>query len=228
MNPTASAPTKLAADLQKLADRAAIRTIPCEALCWDLGSDTFRLRNWDTQRAYLESLAQTIEDLAGRLPRSTLEENVLYQHAVSCSLSQIARLRAIGPFHRLVNVTANCAWYRISPSLFDGIVAVVLALQPVEVELLALYQSLGVMIDADIHDQSAGFVLGGRSANLGSESIVETAAQRLQDLGLVEMESDLPLDFSRRYLAPRALTDLGRMTMILLSQPTDSRNLPAI
>jgi hypothetical protein len=227
MNPTASAPTRLAADLQKLADRAAIRTIPCEALCWDLGSGTFRLRNWDSQRAYLESLALTIEDLSGRLPCSTLEESALYQHAVGCSLSQIAGLRAIGPFHRLVNVTVNCAWHHISPSMFDGIVAVVLALQPVEVDLLNLYQSIEG-IDADIHGQGAGFVLGARSEKLGSESLVEAAAQRLQELGLVGMESDLPLDFSRRYLSPRALTDLGRMTMTLLSQPTDLRNLPAI
>jgi hypothetical protein len=227
MNPTASAPTRLAADLQMLADRAAIRTIPCEALCWDLGSGTFRLRNWDSQRAYLESLALTIEDLSGRLPCSTLEESALYQHAVGCSLSQIAGLRAIGPFHRLVNVTVNCAWHHISPSMFDGIVAVVLALQPVEVDLLNLYRSIEG-IDADIHDQSAGFVLGARSAKLGSESLVEAAAQRLQGLGLVGMESDLPLDFSRRYLSPRALTDLGRMTMTLLSQPTDLHNLPAI
>jgi hypothetical protein len=227
MNPTASAPARLAADLQKLADRAAIRTIPCEALCWDLGSGTFGLRNWDSQRVYLESLAMTIEGLSGRLPCSTLEESALYQHAVGCSLSQIAGLRAIGPFHRLVNVTVNCAWHQISPSMFDGVVAVVLALQPVEVDLLHLYQSIEGT-DADIDGQSAGFLLGASSAKLGSEPLVEAAAQRLQKLGLVGIESDLPLDFSRRYLSPRALTDLGRMTMTLLSQPTDSRNRLAI
>jgi hypothetical protein len=111
--------------------------------------------------------------------------------------------------------------------MFDGVVAVVLALQPVEVDLLHLYQAIEGT-DADVDGQSAGFVLGARSAKLGSESLVEAAAQRLQKLGLVGIESDLPLDFSRRYLSPRALTDLGRMTMTLLSQPTDSRNRPAI
>jgi len=220
MNPTASAPTKLAADLHSLASRAAIRTIPCEALCWDLDSDTFHLRNWDAQRAYLESLAQTIEHLSGRLPCSTLEESVVYQHAVSCSMSQIAGLRTIAPFHRLVNVTVNCAWHQISPSLLDGVVAVVMALQPAEVELLDLYQSVEE-VDADIHCHSAGFVLGAMTTNLGNESLVEAAAQRLQELGVVGPEGELPLDFSRRFLSPRALTELGRMTMTLLSQPAE-------
>ena len=220
MNPTASAPTKLAADLHSLVNRAAIRTIPCEALCWDLGSDTFHLRNWDAQRAYLESLAQTVEHLSGRLPCSTLEESVVYQHAVSCSMSQIAGLRTIGPFHRLVNVTVNCARHHISPSLFDGVVAVVMALQPAEVELLNLYQSIEGA-DADLHC-GAGFALGAMTASLGNESLVEAAARRLQELGVVGPEGELPLDFSRRFLSPRALTELGRMTMTLLSRPTES------
>lgn len=228
MNQPALAPMRLAEDLQRLAGRAAIRAIPCEALCWDLGSDTLRLPNWDAQRAYLEALARTIEEFDDSSPCSTLGDNVVYQHAVSCSLSAIAHFGVPGQLHRLVNVTLNCASHPVDPAVLERVVALALELRPAEVELLQLYQSLVGASDSDGRYQVAGFVLGERAAHLGSEASVEATAQRLHELGLVDVDGEPPLDFSRRYLAPRALTDLGRMMATLLSHPVTAGKSPAI
>ena len=224
----ALAPMKLAGDLRKLAGRAAIRTIPCEALCWDLDSDTLRLPNWEAQRAYLESLTRTIEEFDGSLQHSRLSDNDVYQHAVGCSLSAIARFGTLVPLLRLVNVTINSCSLPLDQAVLERVVGLALELESMEVELLRLYQSHVAAKDGDGRNNGAGFALGERSAHLGSEALVEAAAQRLHDRGLVDVDGDPPLDFSRRYLAPRALTELGRLTISLLSRPVTADNCPAI
>ena len=224
----ALAPMKLAGDLRQLAGRADIRTIPCEVLCWDLDSDTLRLPNWEAQRGYLESLARTIEGVGGSSQHSRFGDNDVYQHAVSCSLSAIARFGSLVPLLRLVNVTVNSCSVPVDQAVLERVVGLALELETIEVELLRLYQSQVAATDADGRNQGAGFALGERSAHLGSEALVEAAAQRLHDRGLVDVDGEPPLDFSRRYLAPRALTELGRLTISLLSRPVTADNCPAI
>jgi len=149
------------------------------------------------QRGYLESLARTIEGVGSSSQHSRFGDNDVYQHAVSCSLSAIARFGSLVPLLRLVNVTVNSCSVPVDQAVLERVVGLALELETIEVELLRLYQSQVAATDADGRNQGAGFALGERSAHLGSEALVEAAAQRLHDRGLVDVDGPAGADRTR-------------------------------
>ncbi|MEW6645541.1 MAG: hypothetical protein AB1586_33935 [Pseudomonadota bacterium] len=217
----------LAAEVETLARRTFLQTIPVDALCWSIAERAFYPRNWRLQRKLLLDLATRLERAGSTLWfAQTLPVNEAYQEMLRCSLSKVARLRTEGSLvdgnlRRLVNAALGTAHRSCDPALCERLVESILALRPDELDLLDLFQSAGDRRNSPSESVRSDLLLGERSAALGSEDAVEAGAQHLQRLGLVEVSRELMPDIGQRSLMPRAVTRVGGTLLALLAEAHD-------
>ena len=221
----------LAAEVEALARRTFLQSIPADAMCWSIAERAFYLCNWRLQRIYLVDLAGRIERTGSTLWfAQTLPLNEAYQEMLRCSLSGVGRIDggvADANLHRLVDATIGTAHRSCDPAMCERLVRSILSLRANELDLLGLFQSA-----SDRREERAGAIrsdllLGERSAALGSEDAVESGAQHLQQLGLVEASHELMPAIGQRSLMPRAVTTLGRTLLALLTEVHGRHGLPA-
>lgn len=212
----------LAADVEALARRTCLQSIPVDVLCWSVPEHAFHLRRWPLQRQFLRGVATRIErDGDARADAQMLRDNEAYQEMLRCSLSRMARPDTDGRsieanLPRLVAATVGTAHRACDPILCQQLVESTLALRPDELDLLGLFNSSNDWTNGLPAGARPDLLLGERSAALGSEQAVEAGTRHLQQLGLLEASHEIMPDFGQRSLMPRAVTDVGWTLLTLL------------